>query len=432
MSLSAAPPRSANERLRADIEDWLLHRGAPHFIEDYRVTTDVLTRSFPVMVILWALGIIAEVGFAKTFRVLGLFLAIGAVLATWVASNLLRKRRPFSLPDSVGAAEVAFFVLSPAIVSVVLDRDVSRAIMSALIGAVLIGAAFQITSYAIVPLTRYILQRLGVQLRLLGNLSSRAIPLLLLITVTIFLTAETWQMSSRLVGASQVATIALFVLAGGIFLFSRVPGEVASVEQFNSWAEVAEVVVNTPAHHVVLPTVGDPTEPAASRRQRINLMVMALTTQTVQITLVAGVVYAFFILLGVVAIPPATVEAFVGEPPHVLMSVGLGSSTFAISSELLRVAGFLAAFSGMAFAVYLVTDSTYRAEFASDVSTELREVLAVRIAYLQLLSQHDVARSGQPAQPSQSPTGGQTPTAQSDRSRAARTVRRGRGKRKRP
>ncbi len=382
--------------LRSEIETWFVKRGVPHFIEGYRATTNVWTRCVPALVGLWALGFIIEVGLAENVRLLAVFGAIAAVFACWIIPNRVRKRRSFARPDSIGTIEILFFVLSPAIVSVVIDRDLQRSLLSAVAGAVLLSGVYVSTSYGLVAITRYVLQRLSAQAKLLGKLSSRAIPLLLLITVTIFLTSETWQMSSRLVGASQVATFGLFVLAGGLFLLTRVPGEVAAVESFDLWSEVADHVAGTPADVVHLPEAGNPPEPDMHRGQRLNLVVMALTTQAVQITLVALAVYAFFVLLGLVAIPPATATAFIGSPPHVLASLRWGASTFAVTTELLRVSGFLAAFSGMAFTVYLVTDSTYRAEFASDVSSELRQVLAVRIAYLRHLETVTVANDAQP------------------------------------
>lgn len=375
-------PAAVHEARRKSIELWLLRRGAPHFIEGYSATTNVWTRAFPLVVSCWAVGMVIEVGFAVSTRLLGFAVALGIVMSCWIGSNRIRHRRPLALPDTIGASEVLFFVFSPALVSLLVDRNLWRGVLSALIGTGVIAAIYLSTSYGLVALTRYVFGRFGSQVRLLGNLSSRAIPLLLLITVTIFLTSETWQMSSRLVGASQFATVGLFVVAGSLFLLSRVPGEVAAVQKFDSWVEITEAIRGTPAEWVVCPHHGNPGEPDTTRGQRINLIVMAMTTQAIQITLVASAVSAFFILLGLAAIPPATANAFIGSAPHVLVSVNWGASTFALTEELLRVAGFLGAFSGMAFTVYLVTDSTYRTEFAYDVSEELRRVLAVRIAYL--------------------------------------------------
>ena len=146
---------------------------------------------------------------------------------------------------------------------------------------------------------------------------------------------------------------------------------------------------------MVLPEHGDPTEPPLNRGQRTNMLVLALTTQAVQITLVASAVWAFFVLLGVVAVHPDTATAWMGVEPDVLFEFSLGESTFALTEQLLRVAAFLAAFSGLAFTVYLVTDPTYREEFRIDVADDLRQIFAVRLAYLVLEDPGALEISGQ-------------------------------------
>jgi hypothetical protein len=60
----------------------------------------------------------------------------------------------------------------------------------------------------------------------------------------------------------------------------------------------------------------------------------------------------------------------------------VGDRVLVISEPLLRVAGFLGAFTGMYFTVVLSTDATYRDEFADDVAPQIRQALAVRVAYL--------------------------------------------------
>jgi hypothetical protein len=379
----SSPPA---DPLRNEIEAWLLHRGAPHFIEGYRATTNVWTRAFPALLILWIFGLGIEVGLVDDVRGLALLGAVGAVVLLWVLTNRVRHRRAFALPDSIGPLELGLFAVTPGVLSYILDRDLRRSLLSVVGGVFVLVVLYVITSYGLVSVTRYVLRNFGEQARLIGKLSSRAIPLLMLITVSLFIGAESWQLSSRLVGASQVATVGLFVLIGGLFLFTRVPGEVALVEHFHTWTEVRTAVADTPAARVPTPAQGDPQEPSRNRGQRTNLVVMALATQAVQITLVSAALYLFFVLLGVVAIQPETAEAWLGFPPDVLVSLRWGASTFAVTTQLLRVAGFLASFAGLAFTVYLVTDSTYREEFASDVSDELRTVLAVRVAYLHHLA----------------------------------------------
>ncbi len=50
------------------------------------------------------------------------------------------------------------------------------------------------------------------------------------------------------------------------------------------------------------------------------------------------------------------------------------------------MAGGLAAFSGLYFAVAMLTDSTYREEFLDEVTSELRQTFRERAEYLRLRS----------------------------------------------
>ena len=68
-----------------------------------------------------------------------------------------------------------------------------------------------------------------------------------------------------------------------------------------------------------------------------------------------------------------------------MASLTVGSERIVLSALHLVTAGIVAAFSGLQFAVSLVTDENYRAEFVEDSNDEVREALAVRAAYISLL-----------------------------------------------
>ncbi len=78
---------------------------------------------------------------------------------------------------------------------------------------------------------------------------------------------------------------------------------------------------------------------------------------------------------------PATIETWTTAAPRVLATFTLFGRPVAITEELLRVAVFLAGFSGFYFTIYVVTDATFRREFFEDVEDEVRQAFAVRAAY---------------------------------------------------
>ena len=55
------------------------------------------------------------------------------------------------------------------------------------------------------------------------------------------------------------------------------------------------------------------------------------------------------------------------------------------SRPLVLLSCFVGLFSGLQFAVSVVLDAGYRAEFAEDMTEELREALAVRAVYHRVL-----------------------------------------------
>jgi hypothetical protein len=119
-----------------------------------------------------------------------------------------------------------------------------------------------------------------------------------------------------------------------------------------------------------------------SRRQKLNVGLVTVFSQALQVTFVALVLTLFFSVFGLLAIPEATTAAWTGLDVHVLASWRFDGRVIVVTEPLLRVAGFLGAFTGMYFTVVLSTDSTYRDEFAEDVAPQIRQALAVRVAYL--------------------------------------------------
>jgi hypothetical protein len=97
-------------------------------------------------------------------------------------------------------------------------------------------------------------------------------------------------------------------------------------------------------------------------------------------------VFAVLLGFGMVAVTKPITAGFLGYAPHVLWSVNLWDRHMVLTEELLRIAGFLAVFSGFYFAVAVLTEDTYREEFLDDVVSEVGRALAVRAVYLRLLN----------------------------------------------
>ncbi len=224
------------------------------------------------------------------------------------------------------------------------------------LGGALTAAGVVLAAYAVATLRAWLIVGWAIRrtLRSLGLVLprvTRALPLLLLFMPFLFTNAEVWQVAASLDGGVLWVAVLLFAAIAVGFLLTRLPEELASVD------------------------------PGVRGLERVNLLLVLLVAQIVQVLLLALAVYGFFLLFGVVAMEPRVVSSWTGEALHVADGpVGdwLGER---LSLELLRVSTFLAAFSGLYFTVYAVTDELYRKQFFTVVIRELEQAVGARAAY---------------------------------------------------
>jgi hypothetical protein len=376
------------------IEAWFVARGLPHFVERRDSATTIWGRALPLLVVAYLLlGLNAldlrEWSVAENVAFAALVLAVAVV--TWVIANLLRRRPAFDRPHDIGPAELAVFVLVPAIPSLVVTQwgDALQTVISAV---AILAVLWAITSYGVPTLLGWAWQRTKAQLSLLVSVLARALPLLLLFSAFLFINAEAWQVAGTLTGPVYVLVLGVFFLLGATFVLTRIGPLMRALNTFTSWGEIVTLTAATPAHDALgARTPAPDAEPHPDRptvRQRVNIGLLSVFSQAIQITLVGVGLTTFFVLFGFLAIPEATAASWTGlTDVHVLLDWRLGGRTLVVTDPLLRVAGFLGAFGAMYFTVLLSTDALYREEFADDVAPQLRQALAVRCVYRTARSQ---------------------------------------------
>lgn len=368
-----------------DVEQWLVRRGVPHLIDDYAPTTDVWNRSIPLLVLAYVAGGLHALDlrdWSWQRNVLAAVAIAVVLVGGGVLTNVLRGRRPWSVPTVVGTPELALVVLGPAVPSLVFGQEID-ALQTVVEGLVVVAVVYVVTSYAVFALLAWAARRSVAQITSLAGLVARALPLLLLFTTFLFINAEVWQVAGTLTGVAYAATLGIFFLLGALFVLIRVPGTLQGLGTFADWTDVGAAISGTPAERLAVPAAGPARPPPLSVRQRLNVALVAVFSQALQVTLVSLVLVGFFVVFGFLAIPADTAAAWGGvERVNVLLSWHLDGRTLVVTEPLLRVAGFLGAFTGMYFTVVLSTDATYRDEFAEDVGPQIRQALAVRVAYL--------------------------------------------------
>ena len=321
---------STDQRLR-DTDTWFLRHGLPYFVDsEWQIAQRglrprrLVTLLVVAVLVGVAAGIVVGLWLDDRTNGTGAGLAAGGLVLLWYAATTLRLRR--------------------------------------------------IATWAIMRTLRSI--------GLLFPLVTRALPLLLLFVTFLFINAEVWQVSASLDGGVLWLTVMLFGAVATGFLLVRLPEELDRVDREISAERLVTCCQGTPLEPVAGALAAEHSELADETQvtglQRANLILVLLVAQLVQVFLLALSVFLFFLVFGGVAMQPDVIESWVGEPPTAIPELPT------LSLELLQVSVFLAAFSGLYFTVYAVTDENYREQFFTALTRELEQALGVRAVYRSL------------------------------------------------
>ena len=227
--------------------------------------------------------------------------------------------------------------------------------------------------------------------RLMFRLLTRALPLLLLFMTFLFINTEVWQVASDVSRGRLWLGVLLFAAIAIAFLLVRLPDEVHHVEDEAADDRLVECCRGTPMAAAAATLKGDAYPARLSRMPRANLVLVLLVSQLLQVLVLSLTVFVFFIVFGMLAIDNHVIVTWLGHPTHGLPSVG---PWLPITNELFQVSVFLAAFAGLYFTVYAVTDSTYREQFFASLSRELEQAIGVYTVYETLRREDEAAARG--------------------------------------
>ncbi|MFL5816238.1 MAG: hypothetical protein ACJ76L_01425 [Conexibacter sp.] len=348
----------------ADYERRFRRAGLPLLSEDYSARSDVFNRAFPLLVLVLLAELVAalDVDWSPLANAAAVAGALAAALLVVALVNRARGRRALAIPEDVGGVELALFVLVPAAVLGAVHGGWGLVVLAgnlALLGLVLLTFGFGLGAIVV-----WAARRLGGQLARSLLLLARAIPLLLFFSLVLFLTTEMWQVFGRRAGPPLAAIGLLLALVAIAFLAVRLPQEISRLERGVSAGEAA-----TPPLHPL---------------QRANVGLVLLIGHGLQIAVVTLAIGAFFVAFGTIAIDADVLRSWIGGPGHALFSVTVLGVPLRPTTELLRVAGAIAALSGVYYAISVLTDDRYREEFLDEITGQLRETFAARAEYLTL------------------------------------------------
>ena len=347
----------------AQLERGFRRAGLPLFIEDHSAATDVYNRAVPVLGLVFLgemLGAL-NLDWSLAANVAAALGGLAILLAAVAAINRRNGHPALAIPRRVGRAELAGFVLLPALLPLIFGGQWRSAVVTAAANLLVLGLIYGVVGYGLGSIVRWVLGRLAGQLASSLVLLARAIPLLMLFSVDLFLTTEMWQVVGEVPDASLALLTAMFVALGTAFLVARLPHEVRALERDAG---------------------GD--APALDRRQLLNVGLVLFVSHALQVLLVSLAVGAFFVALGLLLIDAEVMTSWLGSEGHVLVRADALGIQAVLTEELLRVAGAIAAFTGLYFAIAMLTDEVYRREFLDEVTAEMRSSFVARSEYCRL------------------------------------------------
>lgn len=412
-----------------DVEKWFIKRGLPHFIENYKATEDVFNRALPLFVLL----VVFQMGLELTSktvtwkdRLIGGAIGLAAVLVIFLVANLVRQpQRWYRLPRKIGAAEITALVLLGPVIGKLSGASWKAVIADFVANILVLGLVYLLIAYAILPVLKWALKHSVEELGNLGNLASKALPMLALFGTFLFLNVDMWHIASSFEQRSQLWYTTLFFAAiTFLFLMVRLPGEVKDLQGDYYLEAVVAASADTPLHEHVGDLDDELPQLKTDRRQRVNMLFVLAFTQVIQIVLLSVVVFLYFVTLGKLAVtdgqiadwlktPECPKDALLTGVPHKaedymqachfstreqaetwlkIIDPGklfgfparIPGTNLAFSEPLLRTAILLTTFSAFFFAVSAVTDEAYRKDFFESITGKLAKCLTIRCGYVNL------------------------------------------------
>ena len=391
----ATPEPADSIELQQRTEKWFVRRGVPHFIDRYSASEDVFTRAWPVLTFIFVLETVSAVSddLPAWANVAAVSTGVVLVVATLALLNRARARPWYRRPDTIGLPELAAFVLVPPLLPLLFGLDAATAGVTIVFNLVVLVVVYIVVSYGLLPMTAWAVAQLFRQFANVANLMIRALPLLLIFTMFMFVNAEMWKVATDIPGDFYAAAIVLLVVTGSLFMAIRLPREVHDAGSFGEWSEVRGYLADTPLEATGIDGLAEPpVTPTQHRRSRLNVGLLFFTAQSIQIAFVTLAIFVFYVMLGILIVSPDTIALWTGDQsPGVVAEFTLWENDIVLTGALLRCAAFIAAVGGLQFTVSALTDTSYRKEFVEENTAEMRKNFAVRAVYLARFAQNGPA-----------------------------------------
>lgn len=377
---------SSPEKQRYETEEWFRLQGLPYFVKPRDRSKHLLARCAPALLFFalfglgWAISShfsimtddadeLSDFKLALFFGILAL-ITLGPLIIALVANRFLRHR--------------TLLARSTAILSIVLLLIVNQLVMlgaapadwwqGALENVLPLIAVLLLTWLGIGSLLGWSLRAAIRQLSAIWLLAAIALPLLILVVISVFYAQEFWQMAAAL-QRGQIFWLIVFLLGiGMLFVIYSTRKELRDMPETLtpdlSASELLGSSPQTPLRQGSWQKLGG--------AERVNVVFIMVLAQCIQVLIFGMLVFAFIMALNALSIPPQLAVQWAGKPETNLQIFGFG---LPVPEVPVRVAAFLSAIAALNFVVSINTSKDYRDAFFDPLILQTQQALSVQAGY---------------------------------------------------
>ncbi|MGH3678452.1 MAG: hypothetical protein ACRDU5_22480 [Mycobacterium sp.] len=377
------------------VHEWFLHRGLPLVLTRRVRSRALIERSAPMVS-----GVGAAIALTMMLAELtdgdpdfGYVIRLGVLSLLLIAAPFalyLLHRSGTSLGEagrrSAALLVMAFFVFGLPFA----DSGFSGiAAAETLVFAIIAILAIWLTYLGFGSIALWAFRFAWMQFGALGTLMSRAFPLLML-TVVVFFTGELWQLAARMTRQRLWQTIGFLALIAVIFMVTTIRDEVRALREDRAEQDdPAKLVEGTP---LASEDGHQPVRTALSLAEQANVVAVMVVSQAIQVVFFTVGLFAFFLALGIVAIPDDVAVLWSSEETCPVDQPPCPGTWFGIHVPVpqtaVHVSLFVAVLSGLYFTVSTSVDPLYRERFFDPLISDVAVSLAGRDVYLAMENSH--------------------------------------------
>jgi hypothetical protein len=375
----------------------LLYRryGLPNLIEGYTAFDDVFTRAAPILLLVFGLNVASATG--PHIRSIGVSIFAAVMIAVFVAHAFSQQRQQlpvWSRPKRFGPTLLTLWILVPvALRSTVRHSGILALSENLAINVGILAFTIMFATFGLGSMTLWAMRQIRLHTRSVSEVIIKTLPLLLLTVLFFFFGAEAWQLMHHLQTGRFIGGLSAFVIFGSVLLISTIVRTAEDSTHFDEWGEIHRLAGETGAVGLGSEPDGAPDPAELPRRVRANIALVLFFSQAVQVFLVFATVAIVLIGIGILVVRPATIVAWIGEQPTYLTEHRGPRDLFpdTVTSELIKVSLFVAAFSGVQFAVQIASEGSSAHRVLNESVRSVRRALAVRLVRAQRNSQQHAA-----------------------------------------